>query len=91
MGRLPLLATLCRRLFDAAAGHATGIWANSQAVPVVNQTGADIQMSFPLQAVAAVQSLERYPAIAAFVSRIEHDPAWKRVVDRAGPLAMPGQ
>ena len=54
-------------------------------------SGADIQMSFPLQAVAAVQSLERYPAIAAFVSRIEHDPAWKRVVDRAGPLAMPGQ
>lgn len=54
-------------------------------------SGADIQMSFPLQAVAGVQSLERYPAIAAFVSRIEHDPAWKRVVDRAGPLTMPGQ
>jgi glutathione S-transferase len=54
-------------------------------------SGADIQMSFPLQAVATVQSLERYPAIAAFVSRIEHDPAWKRVVDRAGPLTMPGQ
>lgn len=54
-------------------------------------SGADIQMSFPLQAVAAVRSLERYPAIAAFVSRIEQDPAWQRVVDRAGPLTMPGQ
>lgn len=54
-------------------------------------SGADIQMSFPLQALAAVQSLERYPAIAAFVSRIEKDAAWQRVVERAGPLTMPGQ
>tara|TARA_R110002012_G_scaffold18620_1_gene68150 strand:- start:5317 stop:5988 length:672 start_codon:yes stop_codon:yes gene_type:complete len=54
-------------------------------------SGADIQMSFPLQAVAAVQSLDDYPAIAAFVSRIEQDAAWQRVVERAGPLTMPGQ
>lgn len=54
-------------------------------------SGADIQMSFPLQAMAAVQSLEKYPAIAAFVSRIEKDAAWQRVVERAGPLTMPGQ
>lgn len=54
-------------------------------------SGADIQMSFPLQAIASLKSLERYPAIAAFVSRIEHDAAWKRVVERAGPLTMPGQ
>ena len=54
-------------------------------------SGADIQMSFPLQAVAAVQSLEKYPAIAAFVSQIEQDAAWQRVVERAGPLTIPGQ
>jgi glutathione S-transferase len=54
-------------------------------------SGADIQMSFPLQAIASLKSLERYPAIAAFVSRIEHDAAWKCVVERAGPLTMPGQ
>lgn len=53
-------------------------------------SGADIQMSFPLQAVAATQSLATYPAIAAFVARIESDPAWQRVVERAGPLTMPG-
>ncbi|MGO2007114.1 glutathione S-transferase [Vreelandella alkaliphila] len=53
-------------------------------------SGADIQMSFPLQAVAATQSLSAYPAIAAFVARIESDPAWQRVVERAGPLTMPG-
>lgn len=54
-------------------------------------SGADIQMSFPLQAVAAVRSLEKYPAIAEFVSRIEQDAAWQRVVKRAGPLTLPGQ
>jgi glutathione S-transferase len=50
-----------------------------------------MQMSFPLQAVAAVQSLEKYPAIAEFVSRIKQDAAWQRVVERAGPLTMPGE
>jgi len=54
-------------------------------------SGADVQMSFPLQAVAATQSLEKYPHIAAFVDRIEHDAAWQRVVTRAGPLTMPGE
>lgn len=53
-------------------------------------SGADIQMSFPLQAVASSQSLEDYPAIAAFVARINADPAWQRAVKRAGPLTMPG-
>lgn len=54
-------------------------------------SGADIQMSFPLQAVKATQSLSAYPSIAAFVDRIENDPAWQRVVERAGPLTMPGE
>jgi glutathione S-transferase len=48
-------------------------------------------MSFPLQALKATQSLSAYPSIAAFVDRVESDPAWKRVVERAGPLTMPGE
>ncbi|WP_018917596.1 glutathione S-transferase [Vreelandella zhanjiangensis] len=54
-------------------------------------SGADIQMSFPLQAMQATQSLAAYPAIASFVKRIEADPAWQRVIERAGPLTMPGE
>lgn len=54
-------------------------------------SGADIQMSFPLQAVAATQRLEKYPSIAAFIERIESDPAWQQVVARVGPLTMPGE
>lgn len=53
-------------------------------------SGADIQMSFPLQALAARRSLTQYPSIAAFVARIENDPAWQRVVERAGPLTILG-
>lgn len=53
-------------------------------------SGADVQMSFPLQAVAATTSMAEYPAIARFIERVEADPAWQRVVERAGPLTMPG-
>ncbi|MGO3057875.1 MAG: glutathione S-transferase [Halomonas sp.] len=54
-------------------------------------SGADIQMSFPLQAMQATRSLAAYPAITGFVERIETNPAWQRVVERAGPLTMPGE
>ncbi|PRY64408.1 glutathione S-transferase [Vreelandella songnenensis] len=53
-------------------------------------SGADIQMSFPLQAISGTQAVTAYPAIAEFVQRIDADPAWQRVVERAGPLSMPG-
>ncbi|HAZ99368.1 glutathione S-transferase [Halomonas sp. CnH100-B] len=65
----------------ATRGHFAGEW----------PSGADIQMSFPLQALKATQSLSEYPAIAAFVERVENDSAWQRVVERAGPLTMPGE
>lgn len=54
-------------------------------------SGADIQMSFPLQAMQATQSLAAYPAIVGFVERIEADSAWQRVVECAGPLTLPGE
>lgn len=58
-------------------------------------SGADIQMSFPLQALGLTRALDDagngYPAIAAFIQRIEEDPAWQRVVKRVGPVRLPGQ
>lgn len=47
-------------------------------------TGADVMMSYPLQAAAARVGVDAYPNITAFVARIEADPAWQRVVARAG-------
>ncbi|MDR5899399.1 glutathione S-transferase [Halomonas vilamensis] len=53
-------------------------------------SGADVQMSFPLQALSMSQSLKHYPATAAFVARIDADLGWQRVVERVGPLTLPG-
>lgn len=53
-------------------------------------SGADVQMSFPLQMLALSDALGDYPAIRRYVERIEVDAAWQRVVERAGPLALPG-
>lgn len=53
-------------------------------------SGADVQMSFPLKALSMSRSLEDYPATAAFVARIDADLGWQRVVERVGPLTLPG-
>ncbi|WP_447555053.1 glutathione S-transferase [Vreelandella sp. EE22] len=49
-------------------------------------SGADVQMSFPVLALKGTRSLGNYPGIEDFARRIESDPAWQRVVERAGPL-----
>ncbi|WNL38669.1 glutathione S-transferase [Halomonas sp. PAMB 3264] len=49
-------------------------------------SGADVQMSFPMLALKGTRSLGNYPAIAGFTQRLESDPAWQRVIERAGPL-----
>jgi glutathione S-transferase len=51
-------------------------------------TAADIQMSFPLQAFAARGDMSNKPRIRAFIDRVEARPAWKRVVERGGPLTI---
>jgi len=51
-------------------------------------TAADIQMSFPLQAFAARGDVSDKPRIRAFVERMEQRPAWKRAVERGGPLTI---
>lgn len=50
-------------------------------------TAADIQMSFPCQAVVA-RGAEFYPHIAAFVARIEARPAYQAALERGGPFSI---
>ncbi|MFO7909164.1 MAG: glutathione S-transferase [Halomonas sp.] len=52
-------------------------------------SGADVQMGFPLQVLSLSGSLRDFPAITRYVARIEAEPAWQRVVKRAGPLMLP--
>jgi len=50
-------------------------------------SAADIQMSFPVEAAAARAGLgERQPRLRAFVDRIQARPAYKRALERGGPV-----
>ena len=47
-------------------------------------TGADIQMSFPLEAIVAKQGPDAFPAIAAFVNRVHQREAYKSALVKGG-------
>jgi glutathione S-transferase len=52
-------------------------------------TGADIQMSFPLEAAAARGGLdESYPKIMAFLKRIHARAGYKRALERGGEYSL---
>ena len=52
-------------------------------------TAADIQMSFPIQAAASrAGSMEAYPKLQGFLQRIAQRPAYRRAVERGGPLDL---
>lgn len=51
-------------------------------------TGADILLSFPIEAAATRIDLEEgYPALYAFQQRIRALPAYKRAIEKGGPYA----
>lgn len=52
-------------------------------------TGADIQMSFPLEAVASRAARDlSLPNITAFLKRIHARPAYQRALERGGPYEL---
>lgn len=49
-------------------------------------TGADIQMSFPLEAADSRAGIEKgYPKVHAFLDRIHARPAYQRALEKGGP------
>lgn len=48
-------------------------------------SGADIMMSFPLEAAAARAGLDDYPKLSAFVARVHAREAYRRALERGGP------
>ena len=51
-------------------------------------TGADIQMSFPLEAWASRGGVDDgYPKVTAFLNRIHDRPAYQRALQKGGPYA----
>lgn len=53
-------------------------------------SGADVQMSFPLEAAAARGGIDDYPRIRAFVERVHARPAYRRALERGGPYSYAG-
>jgi glutathione S-transferase len=54
-------------------------------------TGADIQMSFPLEAAAVrTERSDAYPKIRDFLERIHARPAYRRALEKGGPFRLPG-
>ena len=50
-------------------------------------TGADVQMSFPLEAARTRVDMGAYPNISEYVDRIHSRPAYKRGLEKGGPYA----
>src|SRR5262249_4762483 len=51
-------------------------------------TGADIQITFVLEAADAGGRLKDYPALAAYLGRMHARPAYKRGIEKGGPYAL---
>jgi glutathione S-transferase len=52
-------------------------------------SGADIQMSFPVEAAAARGGLDASrPRLMAFLSRIHARPAYKKALEKGGPYGL---
>ena len=51
-------------------------------------TGADIQMSFVGEVAGSRGYRDRYPAMAAWVKRLQARPAYRRALERGGPYAL---
>jgi glutathione S-transferase len=47
-------------------------------------TGADVMMSFPLEAAGARGALGERPKVKAFVERVHARPAYKKALERGG-------
>ena len=50
-------------------------------------TAADINLTFVIQAAKMLYTLEKFPRLAAFLSRVQARPAYRRAIERGGPFA----
>ena len=53
-----------------------------------NFTGADIQMSFPLEALEERSHLDHCPNIKKFLKAIRERPAYQRALEKGGPVII---
>ncbi|WP_339713928.1 glutathione S-transferase [uncultured Sneathiella sp.] len=80
-------APLMPRIDDETANHFS--FMNSEMTDReffvgANLTGADIMMSFPLEAARARGILDDYPALSNYVAQIQQRPAYLRALEKGG-------
>ena len=51
-------------------------------------SGADIMMSFPVEAAAARAGVDSYPNINAYIEKIHARPAYQRAIEKGGPYEL---
>jgi glutathione S-transferase len=51
-------------------------------------SAADINLSFPIQAVRMLYGIDEFPNLARFLERIHARPAYRRALERGGPYAF---
>jgi glutathione S-transferase len=52
-------------------------------------TGADIQMFYVLEMARMVKRLSGYPILETYLKALEQRPAYRRAIERGGPVALP--
>jgi glutathione S-transferase len=52
-------------------------------------TGADINMSYVLEVARMGKLLDDHPSLEAYMGRLEQRPAFKRAIERGGPVKLP--
>lgn len=51
-------------------------------------SGADIQMSFPIEALALRAGLDAYPRLSAYLDKVHVNPAYQRAIEKGGPVVL---
>ncbi len=83
-----VMSTFVDPQLDLHAKYIEGELAKSEWFAGKDLTGADIQMSFPLEGLTARGNLEQAPHIAAFLKKIHARPAYVRALERGGPYKL---
>jgi glutathione S-transferase len=73
---------------DLHLGYVAGALAGREFLVGGALTGADIQLTFSLQAVRRSKLLAPYPALGAYVERMEVRPAYLRALEKGGPFSL---
>ncbi|MFC3717506.1 glutathione S-transferase [Luteimonas soli] len=82
------LAGFVRPQLKLHAGYLEGELANADWFCGAGFSAADIQMSFPVEALEARLGFDAHPRLRDWLQRIHARPAWVRAMDRGGPYAL---